>query len=167
MRWSIEELFIDMRTVSNRGFNIFYRVIHSPKSIFRQIRCLFHWVFTGHGYSTYWWLDYYFTKTIVMKLKNFRGNKKYLMGYPGFDEADSEEDWHRVIDDIIEGFDCYLLLATNAENPNVKFDRKNPQYKGETWDKWYKAQTEWEEDLNKKWLKAKELFFKFYSNFWD
>jgi hypothetical protein len=167
MRWSIEELFKDMQMVSNKGYGFFYKIIHLPESLFRKIRCLFHWIFTGHGYSTYWWLDHYFTKTVVLKLKNYRSKRKHSFGYPGFDEANSEDDWYRVIDEIIEGFECYLLLSTGADNPNVKFDYKIPAFSGEKWDIWFKAQNDWEDGLHIKWIKAKELFFKFYSNFWD
>ena len=167
MRWSIEELFNDMATVSNRDRRFFYRLWHFPKSLYRQIRCLFYWLFTGHGYSTYWWLDAYFTKTISMKLKLFRSNKKYLTGYPGYDEANSEEKWYAIIDEIIEGFDAHQMILDGKDNPTVPFDSTMFSYTSKEWDLYYEAQSDWERELIKKFDRAKYLFTKFYSNFWD
>ena len=101
-----------------------------------------------------------------MRIKQFKKNKKYLTGYPGYDEADTEDKWYKIIDEIIEGFDSRMLLLDGVDNPTVGFDSKNG-YSGEAWEKYYDAQTEWEHLLNSKWERGKELFFKFYSNFWD
>ena len=167
MRWSVEELINDLISASNIGYGFKYRLINFPASMYRQIRSFFCWLFTGHGYSTSWYLDDYFTKTICMKLKLFRKNKKRLAGYPGYDEADTLENWYSVVDTIIEGFDSYSLLMDNADNPYVSFNSKINKFESKEWDLYFAAQMKWELELNEKWEKGKVLFMKYYSHFWD
>ena len=115
MRWSIEELFRNIIFVFSGMYRLKYKILYFPRNLFRMFKVIFIWIFTGYGYTTEYNLDIYFTRVLLKRVKKYHKNFDKRVGYPGFDEADTEDNWKLVLEKIIRGFEAYLELDAGLE----------------------------------------------------
>lgn len=189
MRWSIEELFRNIFFVFSGYVRLRYKILYFPRNLFRMFKVIFIWIFTGYGYTTEYNLDIYFTRVLLKRVKKYHKNFDKRNGYPGFDEADTEDNWKLVLEKIIRGFEAYLELDAGLDNPDVSYDFKNlfvgyedseqvidgmttkrlsiKATDEEAYKKYLEAQTAFEKNLRKEFNDGMKLFNKFYTHFWD
>jgi hypothetical protein len=116
MRWSLEELLYGLKVATEDGW-FWRRLVRLPKTIWRQIKVLFHWIFTGYCWATIWELDSYLMKVILQRLKQFK--KMDRMGYAPIDSVRSEEDWEKVLDRLILGFEIMIDTRIADNHPEL------------------------------------------------
>jgi len=156
MRWSIEELIYGLKVASNSGYKIIYRIINLPIALWRILKVIIHWIFTGYCWTTIWGLDYYLIEVFIKRFKQFK--KLNRIGYP-YDLSGSEE-WEDIIDRLIIGFEN-MRDEKFLNYPDIELSKIS----------------ESEEDkklirtnINKQRLYDKEtleLFSKYFRAFWD
>ena len=154
-----------------------------------MFKVIFIWIFTGYGYTTEYNLDIYFTRVLLKRVKKYHKNFDKRYGYPGYDEADTKENWKLVLEKIIRGFEAYLELDAGLDNPVVHFNFKDlfvehedsehlidgmtdkriliKAVDEEAYKKYLEAQTAFEKNLNEEFNDGMKLFTKFYMHFWD
>lgn len=189
MRWSIEELFRNIAFVFSGLYRLRYKILYFPRNLFRMFKVIFIWIFTGYGYTTEYNLDIYFTKVLLKRFKKYHKNFNKRDGYPGYDEADTEDNWKLVLEKIIRGFEAYLELDAGLDNPDVSYDFDNlfiewedsehvidgktakriviKATDEEAYKKYNEAQTAYEKNLKKEFNDGMKLFTKYYMHFWD
>lgn len=189
MRWSIEELFRNINFVFSGFYRLRFKILYFPRNLFRMFKVIFIWIFTGYGYTTEYDLDIYFTRVLLKRIKKYHKSFDKRYGYPGFDEADTEDNWKLVLEKIIRGFEAYLELDAGLDNPDVSYDFENLsiEYEDsehvingitaksvsikakdeEAYQKYLKAQYDFENNLRKEFNDGMKLFTKFYTHFWD
>lgn len=189
MRWSIEELFRNIIFVFSGLYRLRYKILYFPRNLFRMFKVIFIWIFTGYGYTTEYNLDIYFTRVLLKRIKKYHKNFNKRYGYPGFDEADTEDNWKLVLEKIIRGFEAYLELDAGLDNPDVSYDFEDlfvehedsehvidgvtakriliKAIDEEAYKKYKEAQTAFEKNLRKEFNDGMKLFTKFYMHFWD
>lgn len=162
MKWSIQELLIAL-SWQWTGWWV-YKILHSPKNIYRSIGIIIFWTFKGYTkeslYSLDWWLD----RVILFRLKKFAGFDR--MGHPTEDCINTEEDCKTALDTMIEGFEEILNDVAFDERCKYLEEQESKGLKfGD-----YKAPKEFFENeiklINASQLK-KDLFWKYYNNLWD
>ena len=162
MRWSIQELFM---AISWKWSGWWWRkLITSPHNIYRSMKTIMFWIFTGYTKESLWNLDNWFDKVILFRLQKFAAYDR--MGYPGHDEADTVEDWQKILDTMTEGFE-EIVNETYAEEHRKFADDKIAE--GLKFDEWNtpKEVFEREQELYKKSQEKKDLFWKWYGHLWD
>ena len=162
MRWSIQELFM---ALSWQWTGWWWRKLTgSPKSIYRNIETIFHWIFTGYTGESLWSLDWWLNRVIYFRLKKFAAYDR--MGYPGQDGAETEEQWQGILNNMTEGFrrdiydvssDEYGEYLKGKRDEGLGYD--NFEIPQEIWDRMIVEQ--------KKTQEMKDLFWKWYGNLWD
>jgi hypothetical protein len=177
MRWSIEELIYGIKVASNNERNLWYRSIHLFSSGKRITEVVFKWIFTGYCWATIWGLDYYLMETFVERLKVFK--KLNGFGYPHREgEIESQEDWDKIIDRLIHGFEVMISEEYSLEyikecDLNTIFTKKiinghectalsferSPEQEKFMYDCWKK-----QEDYDKETMR---LFTKYFRSLWD
>lgn len=160
MKWSLQELFMALSWASDNWW--WYKIIHTPKRLWRRLKIIIHWIFTGYTYESLWNLDSWLDSVILFRLKKFKNENKN--SYPC--DFKSHDDWHKTIDIMIEGFngiinDEYFKNYHDylKENGYDKMDINEYSVPKEIFDKC-------RED-NMKLQDKKDLFWKYYNNLWD
>ena len=78
----------------------------------KDIKWILQKVFRGYNDFDLWNLDYHFAKLILKRLKAFKQMKRFCYPppeNPKCTEIKNEEDWEKVLDDMIEGFETYII----------------------------------------------------------
>jgi len=91
--------------------------------ILKDIKWILQKIFKGYNDVNLWNLDCHLAKIILKRLKEFKKMKR--CGYPSapymnFPKIQCQEDWEKILDDIVKGFECYLI----AENLDYDFTTK-------------------------------------------
>lgn len=185
MKWSIQELFKNIKIIFKRRYSFIDRVFYFLFDLLKSINVFIIWIFTGVGIYTEDNLDYFITEILIYRLKKYYKNIDKKQGYPGFDEADTFENWKIIIEKIILGFESYKKLSDGEDNPYVKFDY-NILYRASKnnlvdifhaeeilleedriqYDKYREAQREWEASLQENHTVGMKLYSKYFSSFW-
>ena len=162
MRWSIQELFMALSWQWTGWW--WSRLVTSPKSIYRNIETIFHWVFTGWTGESLWSLDNWLDQVIYFRLKKFAAYDR--MSYPGDEGAETEEEWQKILNDMAEGFRRNVYDADSNEyheycmrqmDDGLSYNEfEVPQ---EIWDRMELGYKETQE--------MKDLFWKWYGHLWD
>lgn len=162
MRWSIEELF---KMLSWQWTGWWWReLIESPKSVYRNIKTIIHWIFTGYTHESLWSLDNWFDEIIYFRLKKFAAYDR--MGYPGDDGAETEEQWQEILGTMVEGFEEIINEAHGREISEFIEEQDIKKLKFDEWhvpEEMFKRQ----EEAYIKSKKKKDLFWKWYEHLWD
>ena len=94
---------------------------------------------------------------IYQILKKYKETKR--AHYPGYDEAETPEEWEALLDEFIWTFD--QIARGSPDSPVIKC---NDTYKD---DEEYKRVMKEEKQYEKRGLENMQLFVKFYSELWD
>jgi len=96
-----------------------YYLYYAPKNYLDMFPKRVYWFFQrgfrGYGDNDTWDFDNYLCDVITSGLREL---KKYQTGVPTeiyikYDDTHAQEEWHKILDKIIEGFDCAKLLIND------------------------------------------------------
>jgi hypothetical protein len=109
----------------------------------RKAKFAFQKIFRGYPDCEWWDFSHYYSKWCLPRLKHLR--KHYHGGPKGmYPEIQTWEDWERILDQMIEGFEANIKLD------NMEFETKEDAIK-----------------LREKLDKGIALFAKYYWHLWD
>lgn len=118
MKWSIQELFLDLIYYYNvtigRWYHM-YKIWKWPLCIWRQAKVFFYWLFTGIGYTSTWDVDSFLAKIIIFRIdKLIAAHKKaYAKGYSlGLSYKYFEDNLHLVEKEEDDNKTDYVYLLT-------------------------------------------------------
>ena len=95
--------------------------------ILKDIQWILQKVFKGYNDCDLWDLEYHLAKLILKRLKAYKQMER--SGYPPPDdpkctEIKNEDDWEKVLDDMIEGFKAYIVERDCVYEFNIeKYDQ--------------------------------------------
>jgi len=81
-------------------------------------KCLWQRAFRGYSHRNIWSIDYYLTKIIPLMIKQL---KEDTHGYPGGEDINSLEEWQKILDKMILGFEAAKRIQETknwVENDN-------------------------------------------------
>lgn len=151
MRWSIEELVFAWNVY--REYSILSWLLHLPKRMWKRLKLVLRWLFTGYAYETLWQLDKYFLRTMIFRIEKFIALKK--TGYPT--EFGSEADWYNILNLML--YKLRTSLDRTIENASLDFDDRSAEAMAQRLNNYI------EQDRNDR--EALDLFCKYFYDLWD
>ena len=84
--------------------------------ILKDIRWILQKIFRGYSDIDLWNLDNHLTVIVLKRLRAFKEMKR--SGCPA--EIHCQEDWEKILDDMIRGFECHLIAEDCDSNFTIE-----------------------------------------------
>lgn len=88
MKWSIQELFEDIRSIFS-GYGFWWKIVYLPRNIWRSIKMIFYWIFTGFTTWSWWDVEHTMLRSYKIRLTHFK--KKFRKHSNSFSSLVIEE----------------------------------------------------------------------------